>query len=530
MKVLIIGLDGATWTVFNDFVLDRFMPNLRRLKTQGSSGILKSTIPPITPAAWTTCITGCHPYTHGVVGFRDFCFKTNALHVSTAASCRVPNLFETLSGQGFKVAAINVPWTYPCRKVNGVMVAGYGMPGVESQFTYPADFRDELLRKIPDYTVLADWQKENDDRPDVFDANIARVERCFEQRLQAAAFVNDKISPDVLMVEIQNVDMLQHRIWPFIDSQTRDQYPSQRDRIYKMFHKLDAVIGRLMELAGRTDAHVLLVSDHGFCGMKGTVRPNVLLHQWGYLKLQSPLQRAFRRVGRNLDKVFHKRLENASIEFKTPVNWRLSKAMMVYPAMYGFIYLNMKGCGLSSRTDPNSGYDEILNDLKTRFQAVLDPNSQQPIFDTVATPGEFFRKDDLDPEITGDLLLIPKQGYNLHQTTSIRKPPVEATSSGDMSGCHSPDGVFLVNGTAIKQNYCSQSHIVNITPTVYALLGVPIPGHLDGQYIEDIFTQKPNAIYQTVDDASEKARQKADLTDSEEDEVIRRLADLGYMD
>ncbi len=530
MKVLIIGLDGATWTVFNDFVLDQFMPNLRRLKTQGSSGILKSTVPPITPAAWTTCITGCHPYTHGVVGFRDFCFKTNALHVSTAASCRVPNLFETLSGQGFKVAAINVPWTYPCRKVNGIIVAGYGIPGVDSQFTYPVDFRDELLQAIPDYRVLADWQNENDDQPEVFDANIARVERCFEQRVEAAAFVNDKIKPDVLMVEIQNVDMLQHRIWAFIDSQSRDQYPFQRDRIYKMFRKLDAVIGRLMELADKTDAHVLLVSDHGFCGMKGTVRPNVLLHQWGYLKIQSPLQRAFRRVRRNLDSFFHKRLDNAGIEFKTPVNWRHSKAMMVYPAMYGFIYLNVKDRIPNDRVNANSGYGEMLNDLKSRFQSVLDPKSQKPIFDTVATPEEFFGKDDLDPEITGDLLLIPRQGYILHQTTSIRKPPVEATGSDDISGCHSPDGVFLVNGAAIKQNYCIQSHIVNITPTVYALLEVPIPGHLDGQYIEDIFTQKPNVICRTVEEASEKTRQKADLTDSEEDEVIRRLADLGYMD
>ena len=44
------------------------------------------------------------------------------------------------------------------------------------------------------HRVLADWQNENDDQPEVFDANIARVERCFEQRVEAAAFVNDKIN------------------------------------------------------------------------------------------------------------------------------------------------------------------------------------------------------------------------------------------------------------------------------------------------------------------------------------------------
>ena len=184
------------------------------------------------------------------------------------------------------------------------MVAGYGMPGVDSQFTYPADFRDELLREIPDYTVLADWQDDKDNSLDIFDANIKRVERCFEQRWEAAAFVNEKIKPDLMMVEIQNIDMLQHRIWAYIDSKTRDQYPDRRDRLYKMYEKLDGIIGRLIELADSYDAHIVMASDHGFCRMDATVRPNVMLHQWGYLKLQSPLQRAFRRFRRNLGSGF----------------------------------------------------------------------------------------------------------------------------------------------------------------------------------------------------------------------------------
>lgn len=530
MKVLIIGLDGATWTVFNDFVLERFMPNLRRLKTQGSWGVLKSTVPPITPAAWTTCITGCHPYTHGVVGFRDFSFKTNTLKISTSASCRVPYLFETLSQQGFRVAAINVPWTYPCRKINGIMVAGYGMPGVDTEFTYPTDFRDELLQKIPDYRVLADWQKEKDDRPEVFDANIARVERCFQLRYEAAVLINNKIKPDVMMVEFQNVDMLQHFIWPFFDSQSRDLYPGQRDRIYKMFTKLDSAIGQLMELAERTNAHVLLVSDHGFCRMKGTIRPNVLLHQWGYLKLQSGLQRVIRRVRRNVESIFHKRVENAGIEFKTPVNWKATKAMMVYPAMYGFIYLNLNGRDPNHRLNPNSGCNEMLNDLKKRFQSVLDPNSGQPIFDAVATPKEFFGREDLNPEIVGDLLLIPKDGYILHQTTNTKKQPVEITGSSDMTGCHCPDGVYVVNGSGIRQNYAMQTHIVNITPTIYTILGATTPGYLDGQCIDDVFVEKPKVIQKSDDDISDKSRQKSTLSDNEEDEVVKRLTDLGYLD
>lgn len=142
MKVLIIGLDGATWDVFDDFLLDHHMPNLKKLKSEGYSGVLQSTDPPITPAALTTCITGCQPYTHGVVGFKDYPSRDNSLHVSSAASCRVPTMWEELSDQGYKkVASINVPWTYPWREVNGLVVAGYGLPSTEADFTYPHDFK-----------------------------------------------------------------------------------------------------------------------------------------------------------------------------------------------------------------------------------------------------------------------------------------------------------------------------------------------------------------------------------------------------
>lgn len=153
MKVLIIGLDGAAWDVFDDFLLDNYMPNLKKLNKGGFRGIRRSTDPPVTPAAWTTCITGCQPYTHGMLGFKDYSFEDDHLRISSAASCRVPNIWQQLSSQGYKVASINAPWTYPCQEVNGVIVAGYGVPSIEARFTYPSGFKNELLERIGDLKI-----------------------------------------------------------------------------------------------------------------------------------------------------------------------------------------------------------------------------------------------------------------------------------------------------------------------------------------------------------------------------------------
>jgi predicted AlkP superfamily phosphohydrolase/phosphomutase len=78
MKVLIIGLDG--------FLSDNYMPNLRRLKVGGYSGVLQSTEPPTIPAAWTTCINGCNPQKHGILVFREYSFKDDSLRIGNATS------------------------------------------------------------------------------------------------------------------------------------------------------------------------------------------------------------------------------------------------------------------------------------------------------------------------------------------------------------------------------------------------------------------------------------------------------------
>ena len=47
-RVLIIGLDGATFDILGPLMDEGYMPNLKRICDQGTSGILNSTKPPIT--------------------------------------------------------------------------------------------------------------------------------------------------------------------------------------------------------------------------------------------------------------------------------------------------------------------------------------------------------------------------------------------------------------------------------------------------------------------------------------------------
>ena len=64
-KVLFIGLDGSTFDVLDPLMLAGLMPRLQGFINQGVRGLLETTIPPITPTAWVSWMTGKNPGKHG---------------------------------------------------------------------------------------------------------------------------------------------------------------------------------------------------------------------------------------------------------------------------------------------------------------------------------------------------------------------------------------------------------------------------------------------------------------------------------
>ncbi len=68
-KVLVIGLDGATWDLIKPWVNEGKLPAFRKLMSEGAYGTLKTTIPPITIPAIPSFMTGKNPGKHGITCF-----------------------------------------------------------------------------------------------------------------------------------------------------------------------------------------------------------------------------------------------------------------------------------------------------------------------------------------------------------------------------------------------------------------------------------------------------------------------------
>src|SRR5881394_3557688 len=138
-KVVIIGLDAATWTLIHPWIAEGGMPNLTNLVKAGVSGPLQSVLPPITPPAWTSFMTGKNPGKHGIFHFLEPQPGSYAMRYSNAGSRRSASVWKLLSDAGFSVGSVNVPFTFPPEKCAAFQISGMDTPSEDSAYIHPPE-------------------------------------------------------------------------------------------------------------------------------------------------------------------------------------------------------------------------------------------------------------------------------------------------------------------------------------------------------------------------------------------------------
>ena len=124
LKALIIGLDGATFSVFDRLMAAGHLPNLKKLLAVSARRPCLSTIPPITALAWPTVMTANNPGKHGLLGWQEPLNAHFERPWSNARQVRGYRIWHYLNAVGYRVCLANVPVTYPPEPIDGAMVTG----------------------------------------------------------------------------------------------------------------------------------------------------------------------------------------------------------------------------------------------------------------------------------------------------------------------------------------------------------------------------------------------------------------------
>ncbi|HUU82504.1 MAG TPA: alkaline phosphatase family protein [Phycisphaerae bacterium] len=535
-RVLIIGLDGATFDVLGPMMDAGRMPRLKEFIDGGTSGVLRSTIPPITPAAWTTFMTGKGPGRHGIIDFERYDVRTNQLSFnSTQCLDRTRTIWQILSDKGFRVGSVNVPMTYPPMPVNGFMISGFETPSINTDFAYPKELKRRVLDEFPQYSFKTKWRRKTFGGDALFTENLRYIKQSFHQGARLTRFCGDEYGWDLLMVVFKLVDNLQHKTWKYIDERTRGASFERARLTASCFNDLDEALGELFEYAHRYDAHVVIMSDHGHGSLEGKVHPNLLLKNWGYLVLRGGGARARTRAAHILHRWFKTEGRfaggNLGLEHDLAVDFSRTRAAVMHAGMAAFLYINLKGRQQTGIVEPGD-YEALRDELRERLLAerCTTPDGKTiPVFTEVHKPEELYGCKREDSEWLPDLLLTPAEA--LAVVRKIRgSSPVSWLPQHRMEGTHRVNGIFASRGPGIAAGKTISSDLVHITPTVLAMMGLNVPDDMEGRVIEDLFDPPIEIGTESAPEAIAGASDQAAYSAEDQELLTQRLRDLGYLE
>ena len=362
-KAVIIGLDGATWTLLRPWIDQGHLPHLARLVHEGASGPLTTTIPPVSASAWVSFATGCNPGKHGAF---DFVFPQPGgydIGVINVQVRGVPPFWKTIEEAGGQVGLMSVPITYPPQPIHGFTVNGFLVPNEQSTYTYPPELKEELKRDGQRWP-LHEFEGNRSRHPgrflqDMLDFDVTRTDTII--------WMMQHKPWDLLACVLKTPDTVHHEVWHIIDP-THPRYDAELNRqfapaVLDYFKKIDDCVGRIIA-AAPPDTFVAIMSDHGGGPFHKFFHVNNWLAQQGLLKFKrTPLSlfkhalfklgftpitslkivnffklgRLRRRVKRGRGRGMLKRL---FLSFGD-VDWTRTKAFAV--GNFGQIYINVKG-------------------------------------------------------------------------------------------------------------------------------------------------------------------------------------------
>jgi predicted AlkP superfamily phosphohydrolase/phosphomutase len=561
--VLIIGLDGATFDNIKPWVEEGKLPTFKRLMDQGVHGTLRSTFPPVTAPAWTSFMTGKNPGKHGLYHFIEPTPKGYELRYTNARSRMARTVWQILTESKKKVGVINVPMTYPPEPVDGYMISGMDAPADSTAITYPKELYQELGQKFDKVSKQVRFlgNLKTDERRD---GVLKSLEEADEHYRKMTTYLLEKHPVDVAMVVFTSTDTVQHFFYHYKESD-HPQHDAAgaakyKDAILNVYKRADDIIRDFTSKLPK-ETTVVLMSDHGFRATSSRVlHLNRFLQECGLLKRKKSGGSSFLRpiikkidslIRGNLSSNQKDRLANLFPALRqkweqqyggfADIDWANTKAycyeVLTFPPG---IWINQKGVRPEGTVEAGAEYDQVVETITKKLYELKDPVTGKQLISHVYRKEEIYQGPQLAhaPDLTlawwDGVTFLTKQAFGDGQV--IEYFGGQPLSAGDWSGGHALDGIVGFHGPAFRKGLeIKDAAIVDVTPTLLYLLGLPVPEDMDGKVLLQAFTDEFTTSHSVTtrgdgDDRSSTGQSDQTYSEDESDKVAERLRGLGYIE
>jgi predicted AlkP superfamily phosphohydrolase/phosphomutase len=393
-RTIIIGLDGVPYRVIETLTNSGVMANLAYIIQDGVFRKMASSIPEVSSIAWSTIITGKNAGEHGIYGFMDLMPGSYNLHFPNFSNLKALPFWNSNNDE--KSIIINVPGTYPAKRLNGILISGFVALNME-RAVYPPKLVSKL--KNIEYQIDVDTQKAHMS----MDLFLKDIERTLHSRINAYRYLWNMEEWDNFMLVFTGTDRLFHFLWDAYENPSH----SYHEFILDHFTQIDGAIGEIRGMMGDDD-ELIILSDHGFEALAYDVNINYFLKKNGFLKLKDVTPKNYTGIDNS------------------------TKAFALDPSR---IYLNLEAKYPAGSVKPRDK-ESIITDLISSFDS-LKKNGRKVI-------KQIFRKEEIyhGPylEQAPDLILLSHHGFNLK--ANIRAEVL--FDKPKFSGMHSQSDAFLV--------------------------------------------------------------------------------------
>jgi predicted AlkP superfamily phosphohydrolase/phosphomutase len=545
-RALVIGLDGGTYDLLTPLCAAGVMPNLAALMQSSALGELQSTRPFITPVAWTSFQTGCDPQEHGIWDYRYLDHARRQVRLNDSRRIERSTIFDCLAAEGGQTVSLNLPMTFPAPDVPGLIVGGLDSPSLEAAMERCQPLYDALKRQNIPCSLGTIWKRV----PRSFEELAAKVDETeadFQGRAAAAEMADSLCDWRLMIVQFQTLDALQHRCWHLL-SEESGAPEAWTSKARQALRALDQAVGRLLELADRRRAQVLVVSDHGFGAFRGTISLPSLLESCNLLRHASwPNQLGSRlaRVGWKTRKWLHRRRQPRAstaslarpLEALAPIDWRRSVATVLHGNLAALVYLNTRQRFGMGPLESEASIHQAREATMAALREARHPETCEPLFDEVYATQERY---DCDPveRCWPDVIGIPVAGF--HTRTKFDTETSLLVGDEHLTGTHRQSGVLMVQGNGVATQSDSlrpetclardkTAELRDVAPTLLHLLGIAPPDCMTGRILHELLTNRPLRRSTAPRAVGEPVHCHA-LSAMEQETVEARLRDLGYLD
>ena len=450
-KLVVIGLDAATWDIMDPMIQAGDLPHLASLCRDGARGPLETLSPIWSPVIWTSIATGRLPEHHGITGY-----------YGTRADLKCARAWDITASHGKRTGLFGWLLTWPPENQFVFTIPSWMARSTE---TIPARYSfiqelnlnrdssrgDARPLNILFRGILNGWQiptaieYTNNPLQIPVDPDEAFIRQHFISVMPCVdvylALLREQ-NPQVTCFCLYGMDHLGHRFWKDFDPTGFKESPQKPRPEYKYvipdYYRLaDAAVGRLLAVLPQ-ETTIVVLSDHG-------MGPDYAAPARYVFNMDRILEAAGMRGWFSVSFAQRRYILHPVIDLTDEQSERVRKTLRD-------LSLAEQETPLFEISDENG--DMILN---PQMEMLVDPESPLAVTEGLRVNGQ----------------LIPKE-----ELYEIRH----------LSGSHRSNGILIVKGPEIVLGIRFQdAGVLDIAPTLLAILGLPVSKEMPGRVLEEMF-------------------------------------------